>query len=229
MKTTSLGRCIVALCALFVLTLEGCASYRDDTRPPITAWPLQAPEKKQSISVVMSGKAWINDRAIPDDKVQSNWLGQWRSQASKAFEESGLFSEVKLSAEDMTDLRVEIDMEQREEYSETLSFLLGFTFGLSSVVIPQKDTLTYTAKATFKDRDGREIATSQQSESIATWIQLFLVFAMPFRDGLQNTMTATVYDLHRSILQDIHQKHALTTAATGGGMLPMHAASQSAR
>jgi hypothetical protein len=198
----------------FATTLTGCASFRDDNRKAITSWPLQNFDKKPSISITLSGKAWINEKELPADKVETNYSGQWRAQTSKAFEESGLFSAVKLGMTNSADLQVDIQFEQREKFSETLSFLLGFTFGLSSLVIPQKGSTTYTVMASFKDKDGHVIDSSKQSETVSTWMQLFLLFAMPFRDGPEAMATAALYDLNRAVLQDVHEKHSFSAVAS---------------
>ena len=77
---------------------------------------MASPEfRKPSINLNVTAKAWVNKTEIPADKMQSNFLGEWRSQASKAFEESTLFSEVKLSSDDITDMQADIDIERRVE------------------------------------------------------------------------------------------------------------------
>jgi len=197
------------LTALLTLTISGCASYRDDERKPISLWPLQTSEQKQSINLFVNGKMWINEKEVPADKIQSGRLGPWRAGASKIFEESGLFSDVKLSSEDQSDLRADIEIEQKEEFSQVLAFITGFTFGLSSIVVPQKSSDTITITTTFKDRDGHVLASSKQSETVNTWTQLFFLFAMPFRDSPATTIIAAYDDLHRIGLAEVHQKHLL--------------------
>jgi hypothetical protein len=36
-------------------------------------------------------------------------------------------------------------------------------------------------RTTFKDADGNVLATIEKTETVSTWIELFLVFAMPGR------------------------------------------------
>ena len=138
MKPRVFRRYLLALVSLPACRSLGCATFRSQNRTPIPTWPLQSSERKPSINLNVTAKAWVNKTEIPADKMQSNFLGEWRSQASKAFEESTLFSEVKLSSDDITDMQADIDIERRVEYSETLAFITGFTLGLSSVLIPQK-------------------------------------------------------------------------------------------
>lgn len=213
MRTTVFSRYVMIL-ILFTVAFTGCASFRDDNRKAITSWPLQSLDKKPSINLNVNGKAWINEKELPSDKVESNYSGQWRAQTSKAFEESGLFSAVKLGATTPADLQADVQFEQREEFSEKLSFLLGFTFGLSSLVIPQKSSTSYMVMASVKDKDGHVIGSSKQSETVSTWIQLFLLFAMPFRDDANTTATAALYDLNRAVLQDVHERHLFSTTAS---------------
>ncbi len=213
MKGVALNRYVIILILLATM-LSGCASFRDDNRKTITSWPLQHPDSKPSINLNVTGKAWINEKEVPADKVESDYGGQWRAQTSKAFEESGLFSAVRLGGTNLAEIQANIQFEQRHRFSETLSFLLGFTFGLSSLVIPQKASTTYMIMASFKDKDGHLIGSSNQSETVSTWMQLFLLFAMPFRDGPETTATAALYDLNRIVLQDIHDKHSFSSIAS---------------
>ncbi len=200
------SRHLALVTGVLVIAVGGCASFRDGERKPISSWPLHAAEQKQSINLFVNGKIWINDKREP---VQPDLLGAWRTVANEAFKESGLFSDVKLSSEDSTDLRADIDIEQKGEFSEVLAFVTGFTLGLSSIVIPQKSSDTVIIMTTFKDREGHVLASTRQSETVNTWIQLFLVFVMPFRDGQDVTMTAVYSDLHRAALVEVHQKNLL--------------------
>jgi hypothetical protein len=90
MKAEALGHYVIVW-VLFAATLPGCASFRDDNRKAITSWPLQNLDKKPSINLNVNGKAWINEKELPADKVESTYSGQCRTLTSKAFEESGLF------------------------------------------------------------------------------------------------------------------------------------------
>ncbi len=222
MKTAcELRRYLLLVTALLTIGVGGCASFRGDEHKPISTWPLQTTGQKQSINLFVNGKSWINEKEMPADNVQSYLLGPWRTQASKAYEESGLFSDVKLSSEDSTDLRAEIEVEHRNEFNQTLAFITGLTFGLSSIVIPQKTSDAVVIITTFKDKQGHVLASSKESETVNTWAQLFLVFAMPFRDSPGATLTAAHYDLHRSVLAGVHQKGLLKATAATRADLPV--------
>jgi hypothetical protein len=121
---------------------------------------------------------------------------------------------VKLGTTTSVDFQADVQFEQRDEFSEKLSFVLGFTFGLASLVFPQKTSTAYVVMATFKDKDGHAIGSSKQSETVSTWIQLFLLFAMPFRDGPDAMAAAALYDLNRAVIQDVHEKHPFSTIAS---------------
>ena len=60
------------------------------------------------------------------------------------------------------------------------------------------------------------MGTFKQSESVAMWVQFFLLFGMPFMDNPGTTMTAAMYDVHRAIIQDVHQKNVLAGANKAG-------------
>lgn len=209
-----LRRHLLIMLALLAIGVGGCASFRNNEHIPILTWPLQHAAQKQSINLFVKAQSWINQKEIPADNVQSFRLGSWRTQAGKAYEESGLFSAVKYSSEESADLRADVEIVHRQEFNETLAFITGLTFGLSSIVIPQKYSDTFTIATTFKDKEGRVLASFTESETVSTWAQLFLVFAMPFRDSQNATLDAANYDLHRSILERVHQKRLLTATAT---------------
>ena len=215
-------RPLLIMLALLAIGFGGCASYRNNEHIPVLTWPLQNTAQKQSINLFVTARSWINQKEVPADTVQSFRIGTWRTQASKAYEESGLFSNVKYSSEESTDLRADVEIVHRQEFNETLAFITGLTFGLSSIVIPQKHSDTFMIATTFKDKEGRVLASFTRSETVNTWVQLFLVFAMPFRDSQSVTLEAAHYDLHRSVLEGVHQKHLLKATATSQAGLPLN-------
>ncbi len=105
-----------------------------------------------------------------------------------------------------TDFKIDVKVHKKEEFSEALAFFLGFSFGLASLVIPQKSSEDYLLRTTIYDREGKEVASIVKSESVATWIQLFLLFAMPFRDGPGTVSKNVLYDLNRASILEAHGK-----------------------
>lgn len=196
-------------CGLLILLMvwvSGCAAFRGGNLPEVPVWPLNSSVTKKSVNLIVNAKAWINEKGIPADKVESTVLGTWRTQCLKAYEESGLFSDVRPSLDQEADLTIDIDIEKRTEFSEALAFLLGFTFALSSTVIPQREKNDFLITSVIKERDGHVTGSYKKSESVSTWIWLFWIFAMPFRDGPDTVMTQTLYDLNRATISEAHDK-----------------------
>ena len=187
---------------LVFLMCHGCATFRGDKLPELTDWPPPAQSSKKTILLSISGNASANG------KVQdfSNLIEDWRTQTVRAYEESGLFSSVVLSSAQPTDLRVDITVDHKGEYSETLAYVTGLTLGVSSLVLPHKSSDDILMRCVVYDKKGQEVGAFQQNESLSTWIQLFLVFAMPFRDGPRKVETNVFYDMNRATILDAYKK-----------------------
>jgi hypothetical protein len=118
-------------------------------------------------------------------------------QAQKAYTDSTLFSHVGV-AKDSSDLVAEIRI--REEGSKTLAGISGFICGFTWGIIPGYANATFNMETVFKNSSGNEIGSINKHESVSFWMQLFLVFAMPFRDEPKHVFREVYYDLHRATL-----------------------------
>ena len=141
---------------------------------------------------------------MAQDKSQACSL--FRGQSQKAYIESGLFTQINLSKEP-ADLRAEI--EYTEEGNMALArasgFLCGFTLGMIPAVVREN----IIAVTTFRDWAGKELGSIRQSEMVSEWMQLFLIFAMPFRDEPQSIARSVYYDLNRATLEQAQAKGIL--------------------
>ena len=176
--------------------LTGCAAFREDQLQPITSWPLETSYKNKSISLIISGKAIVNGEEL---EVNKSILSIWRKQTVSAYRESGLFSEVKTGLVD-SDLRAEIKILDQGEGSLGLAFLSGFTFTL----IPAKAYDEFFVTTTLIDNEGRELGRIVKSETINSWIQLFLIFVMPF-NWPNSVAKEVLYDLNRATINEAHK------------------------
>jgi hypothetical protein len=157
--------------ALAITISWGCASFRAGQLAPVTGWPPSVPGKKKSISVVVSGSAVIGGK--PTDAPQQ-MIDIWRQRTWATYEESGLFSDVRTGLE-ATDLRAEVRIEDSGEPNIALAVLCGLTMTL----IPVEAADKLTMRTAFKDADGNTLASIEKTETVNTWIELFLVFVMP--------------------------------------------------
>lgn len=193
----------ISLVLFMVVSASGCAAFRGDKLPEVQGWPPVSQSGKKSLQVSVGGSVSSNGKQIQD---VSKVLSGWTTQTLKAYEESGLFSSASTSAMQESDLKIDVKVHYKSEYNEKLGMLLGLSFGLAALVIPQKSSGDYLLRTTIHDREGKEVAFIEKSESVSTWIQLFLLFAMPFRDGPGTVEKNVLYDLNRASILEAHGK-----------------------
>ncbi|MBX3306208.1 MAG: hypothetical protein KF751_09130 [Nitrospira sp.] len=191
------GRALHVL-VLFVSlsSLSGCASFRSGGTPPPASWPISKEPGKQSISLLVTGEAVVNNERqdAPQGAIQ-----RWQEAVEKAYKDSGLFSNVTIGAAE-TDLKAEIHILDRGEVSKGMAFLSGLT--LTLVPANARDEMVVTTA--LRGKEGQELGTYNEKETMSTWIQFFLIFIMPF--NWPNTVgTEMLYDLNRAIIDQAHR------------------------
>jgi hypothetical protein len=179
-------------------TTSGCIMYREGQLPPTMQWPPDVKQPKPTISLIVTGQSTLNGSVKKDS--EDYYLEEWPRDTVRAYQDSGLFSEVRQAAVD-SDLRAEIRILDNTESSSVMSFITGITLYL----IPSTVTETMTVTTTLKDRNGSTLRSFEKSESLTTWVELFLAFAMPFRsmDHL------SVYELNRATILEAHSSKGL--------------------
>lgn len=184
---------LVLVVFLSVALLSGCAAFRSGETKPSEPWPKSKGPGKQSISLLISGESYIGDmrQDIPQQMIEA-----WQTAAANAYKESGLFSEVTIGAAD-TDLRAEIHFLDQGEANTGMAFLSGLTLTL----IPAAGKTEFTVKTTLRDKEGQELGAFEKKETLSFWIQLFLVFVMPFNSP-GSVGYDVLYDLNRATLAD---------------------------
>lgn len=189
--TRPTGICLSGITLFVFLMNAGCTLIREGQLQPITQWPPERKTDKQTISLAMKGTVVHNGQEVSQDVIKTSLLYVWQDLTVRAYQESGLFSDVKTEPAE-TDLRAEINIIDRGEGNKTMAALTGFTLYL----IPSSATDAVTVSTTLKDRHGATIGTFQKQEAHTLWQQLFLVFAMPFRSKEE----PLVYDLNRATI-----------------------------
>jgi len=187
----------IALASLVVsIGSIGCASFRSGAVPPTQPWPPAAAASKKSISLVLAGSATQNN-GTPIDPPPG-MVSKWRTWTEAAYRDSALFSAVL--AEDLpSDVRAEVRITDTGEGSQGLAFISGLTLTL----IPAKATDTITLHTEFKSSKGELLATIEKSDSLHTWIQLFMVFVMPFHWPASEAGSLFT-ELNRATLAEAH-------------------------
>jgi hypothetical protein len=187
--------CLSGLVLVIFSISAGCITTREGQLPPRIQWPPEAKSVKPLISLVVSGKAFVNGKE--QDVPATVLVHQWRALTVRAYQDSGLFSDVKPEVAD-TELRAEIVITDQGESNRAMAFVTGFTMFL----IPSSSTDVITVSTTLKDHKGTTIDTFQKQETSTLWMQLFLGFAMPFR----SKEAPLVYDLNRATILEARAK-----------------------
>ena len=175
--------------------ISGCAAFREGNIPRARMLAERAMEKRPSIGVQVSGAVILDGKIYQSHpKTTKNW----RTQTIKAYEESGLFSQVKEGASE-TELHAEVMIVDRGDPNRFLAFITGLTL----YIIPSKATDEFTVKTTIRDGDGNTLGTFEESETVTLWQQLLLVLAMPF-NWPESVAREALYDLNHATIREAH-------------------------
>jgi len=172
---------------------------RDGNIKPPAQWPPHSTQQtKKSIALHVSE---VESQGSSGHELSPGTIEDFRAQAVKAYTESKLFSSVVTTGEP-TDLKADITL---GEGSEGLSWS-GVISALTLTMIPGVVSQDVIANTTYKDRQQKVIGTIVKAEGFGSWIQFFLLFAMPFVDGPDTIMDKTKYDIHRATLEEAYRK-----------------------
>ena len=79
-------------------------------------------------------------------------------------------------------------------------------------VIPAKSQDEFTVKTTLKNKHGQDLGTFAKKDTVSIWIELFLIFLMPF-NWPNTVVTELLYDLNRDTINQafgaglLHSRH----------------------
>ncbi|MEI8014822.1 MAG: hypothetical protein WCH20_08295 [Nitrospira sp.] len=200
----------VLLVGVSLSSLSGCAAFRTGEFMHPASWPLATTLGKQSISLLVTGEALVNGmrQDLPQRMIQ-----RWQDAATRAYKDSGLFSDVKTGAAE-TDLRAEVHVLERGEANQGMAFLSGLTLTLA----PAHAESEFVVKTMLKNKEGQDLGTFEKKETLSMWIQFFLIFIMPF--NWPNTVAADMfYDLHRATISQAYGAGLLQAGHVTG---PIH-------
>jgi hypothetical protein len=184
---------------LLLVSSAGCVMARDGNVKPPAQWPPHSNQQtKKSISLHVSE---VGSQGGSGQEISPETMEDFRAQAVKAYTESKLFSSVVTTGEP-TDLKADITL---GEGSDGLSWS-GVISALTLTMIPGVVSQDVIANTTYKDRQQKVIGTIVKAERFGSWIQFFLLFAMPFVDGPDTIMDKTKYDIHRVTLEEAYRK-----------------------
>jgi hypothetical protein len=177
---SSMKQLLAALLACALLSLTGCISYSQHNLVLVEQWPPAAPiEQKQSAYIKVDAQYLFNDEARAGGFNQANLENLIKQQ----YLGSERFSRV-ITAQETSDLYVNIRVSNHERGSLAAAFITGLTL----FVIPSKHSNELTMTTTFKDADGKVLGRVEKRETITTWMQLLLIFGLPFNESADNIL-----------------------------------------
>lgn len=163
-----------ALLVLLVLALPGCASYSLHTLPPVEAWPpTAATEPVKPTAFVRFTAMHLFNGEQTNGGVNA---AAWQKILLDNYNNSQRFQRVTTDKVD-SDVYVYATLRNNEQGSQLSAIVTGATF----FIIPTAFQNTLTLETVYKDRDGKVLGRIEKSETVNTWMQLFLVVALPFR------------------------------------------------
>lgn len=189
-----MNRILTLLLASLLLTLTGCATYSQNDLPPIKQWPPAVTAgDKPSLYLKVEGQHLFNGTTTAAGFNQSKLA----ELVLKEYQSSGQFERVTLSQQS-SDIYATVQVTNHERGSMASAFITGFTL----FIIPGKFDNTLTMETVLKDGQGKVLGRVEKHETLTTWMQLLLIFALPFNESADNVLT----QLAQSSLEDAAQQ-----------------------
>ena len=190
---------ILALVLLLVGS-AGCMMVRDGNVKPPAQWPPHSNQQvKKSIALHIIE---AEPQGVSSQEASPDTAGDFRTQAVKAYFESGLFSSVVTTGVP-ADLQADITVSGNG--GDGLSWS-GAISALTLTMIPGVVSQELVTNTTYRDRQQKVIGTIEKNERLGFWIQFFLLFAMPFVDGPNKILNETHYDMNRVTIEEARSK-----------------------
>ena len=192
-----MNRILCLLLATLLLSLTGCATYTHDQLAPVKQWPPAASSNaKPSLYLKVEGQYLFNGNATGAGFNQAKLA----ELVLKEYQGSEQFGRVTLDQQ-TSDLYATVQVTNHERGNLASAFITGFTLFL----IPGKYSNTLTMETVFKDGQGTVLGRVEKHETTTTWMQLLLIFALPFNESADNVLT----QLAQSSLEDAVQQELL--------------------
>jgi hypothetical protein len=171
----------LVLLASLCLSLTGCMTYSHHDLADVQKWPLetQAVAKKPSVYVRLNAQYLHNDRPGAGGVD----VGRWEKILVDSYNGSGSVRSAT-SVKTQSDVYVDAVLTNNEKGSIALAIVSGATFG----IIPATFDNVLTLQTVYKDHNGKVLGEVNKSETLTTWIQLLLIFAVPFNPSLDSTI-----------------------------------------
>ena len=156
------------------LALQGCMTYSHNTLHQVEQWPLASAEKKPSVYIKVETANSINGAPA----AAGFNIAALENLVKQGFIDSGRFSRVT-TQQDASDLYVTVTVQNQETGNLGMAALSGATF----LLIPGTFDNTFVMDMMFRDAEGKKLGRVEKQETLTTWMHLFLVFALPFKES----------------------------------------------
>ena len=182
------------LLGLCLLALSGCVTYSDNQLAPVGQWPLAASaQPKPAVHLRIDSQYLLNDAPQAGGFNQ----GALEKRIVQVYQDSGLFSRVTTSQQS-ADLYITVQVSNHERASMAAAFLTGLTL----YILPSSASNELSMQTEFRDSQGELRGSVNKHETLTTWMQLLLIFALPFSESTDNVLTR----LSQSSLEQARQQ-----------------------
>jgi hypothetical protein len=187
---------IKAVVLMLGVSLSGCVSYSQHDLPAVENWPLASKETSTKPT------AYLRFTAIHtfngEQRAGGTNVGAWEKVLLDAFNQSGRLQRVTTDKVE-SDVYVYANVRNEETGNMGSAILTGITLFVVPSVVHNRLVL----ETVYKDRDGKVLGRIEKSETVTTWMQLLLVFALPFNPSADSI----IQHLAQSSLEDaVRQK-----------------------
>lgn len=170
--------CLIALLLALSTALTGCISYSQHQLPVVEAWPpLPAADAAPAHKT-----AYVRFNTLYEfngqPRASNANLMRFEKTLVQSYEQSERFTRVTSEKVD-SDVYAYVTLRNNEQGNVLAATLTGATL----FIIPSTFDNTLTLETLYKDREGKLIGKVSKSETITTWMQLLLIFAVPFNDS----------------------------------------------
>ena len=179
--------CMLVL--LLGLQLSGCVTYSNNQLADPRPWPLEQPAEKKSAYLKLQTEYLFNGNP---GKGGFN-VPHLEKLLIREYKDSQAFDQVTTNRQ-AADVYVKVTVRNHEKGSLPLAFLSGF----SLTVIPGTYDNELTMETRFLDAEGNDLGQIVKRETTTTWVQLLLIFALPFSESTDPTLSRLV----RSTLEE---------------------------
>jgi hypothetical protein len=191
--------------ALVSVAVAGCASFRPNSLVNSATWPPAQAKQEKSVRLKVDFSAKIDGRSKDVGARQVNKLGV---AAGQIYDESRLFSAVRVEQSDAQAAPADLDAEVHVEHTSTTVFGWTLLTYLTVFVVPSVDETALATTTIFRNAQGEELGRVEKRQTITTWDHVLLIPLMIFRYPIP-VYWWTFDDLNRATLEEARQRGIL--------------------